>query len=161
MQVATKALMNTQMVEGTPVKDHVLKMMSHLKIEILGAELDGETQIDIILLSLPKSFEQFRLNDNMNKRQYSLAELLIELQEAEELFRQSVQVNVDEKGSSSKPKGNKKKKKAQTQQAVKPVGVQRGVKKPKGKCYRCKQSGHWKQDCHFLRRQTILVCLFL
>ncbi|XP_063946437.1 uncharacterized protein LOC135151614, partial [Daucus carota subsp. sativus] len=139
-QVAMKALMNTQMAEGTPVRDHVLKMMSHLnEIEILGAELDGETQIDIILMSLPKSFEQFRLNYNMNKRQYSLAELLTELQAAEGLFRQSVQVNVAEKGSSSKPKGNKKKKKAQTQKAVKAVGVQGGVKKPKGKCYRCKQ----------------------
>ncbi|KAL8133453.1 hypothetical protein AgCh_008783 [Apium graveolens] len=147
-QVAMKALMNTQMAEGTPVRDHVLKMMSRLnEIEILGAELDGETQIDIILMSLSKSFEQFRLNYNMNKRQYSLAELLTELQAAEGLFRQSVQVNVAEKGSSSKPKGIKKKKKAQTQKAVKAVGVQGGMKKPKGKCFRCKQSGHWKQDC--------------
>ena len=147
-QVAMKALMNTQMAEGTPVRDHVLKMMSHLnEIEILGAELDGETQIDIVLMSLPKSFEQFCSNYKMNKRQYSLAELLTELQAAEGLFRQSVQVNVAEKGSSSKPKGNKKKKKAQTQKAVKAVGVQGGVKKSKGKCYRCKQSGHWKKDC--------------
>ena len=51
-----------------------------------------------------------------------------------------------EKGSSSKPKGNKKKKKAQTQKA-KAVGVQGAIKKPKGKCFRCKQSGHWKKDC--------------
>ncbi|KAL8116714.1 hypothetical protein AgCh_023023 [Apium graveolens] len=110
-QVAMKALMNTQMAEGTPVRDH------------------------------------FRLNYNMNKRQYSLAELLTKLQAAEGLFRQSVQVNVAEKGSSSKPKCIKKKKKAQIQKAVKAVGVQGGVKKPKGKCFRCKQSGHWKQDC--------------
>ncbi|KAL8093572.1 hypothetical protein AgCh_035452 [Apium graveolens] len=153
--VAMKALMNTQMAEGTPVKDHVLKMMSHLnEIEILGAELDGETQIDIILMSLSKSFEQFRLNYNMNKRQYSLAELLTELQAAEGLFRQSVQVNVADKGSFSKPKGIKKKKKAQTQKAVKAVGVQGGVKKPKGKCFRCKQSGHWKHDCPLPKKTT-------
>ncbi|XP_063949946.1 uncharacterized protein LOC135152779 [Daucus carota subsp. sativus] len=79
-QVAMKALMNTQMAEGTP--------------------------IDIILMSLSKSFEQFLLNYNMKQRQYSLAELLTELQAAERLFRQSVQVNVAEKGSSSKPKDN-------------------------------------------------------
>ena len=93
-----------------------------------------------ILMSLPQSFEQFRLNYNMNKRLYSLAELLTELQAAEGLFQQSAQVNVAEKGPSSKPKG-KKKKKAQTQKAskvVKEVGVQGGVKKPKGKCFRCK-----------------------
>ena len=53
-QVAMKALMNTQMAEGTPVRDHVLRMMSHLnEMEILGADIDGETQIDIILMSLP------------------------------------------------------------------------------------------------------------
>ncbi|KAL8118978.1 hypothetical protein AgCh_016463 [Apium graveolens] len=57
-KVAMKALMDTQMTKGTPVRDHVLKMMSHLnEIEILGAELDGETQIDIVLMSLPKSFK--------------------------------------------------------------------------------------------------------
>lgn len=149
-QVAMKALMNTQMVEGTPVRDHVLRMMSHLnEMEILGADIDGETQIDIILMSLPKSFEQFRLNYTMNKRMYSLAELLTELQAAEGIFKQNVQVNVAEKASSSKPKG-KKKKKTRTQKAGKianAVGVQGGVKKPKGKCFRCKQSGHWKQDC--------------
>ncbi|KAL8097983.1 hypothetical protein AgCh_030929 [Apium graveolens] len=59
-QVAMKALMYTQMAEGKPIRDHVLKMMSHLnEIEILGAELDGKTQIDIILMSLSKSFDSF------------------------------------------------------------------------------------------------------
>ncbi|XP_063946004.1 uncharacterized protein LOC135151474 [Daucus carota subsp. sativus] len=68
-QVAMMALMNTQMAEGTPIRDRVLKMMSHLnEIEILGAELDEKTQIDIILMSLSKSFGQFRLNYNMNKK---------------------------------------------------------------------------------------------
>jgi hypothetical protein len=87
-QVAMKSLMNTQMAEGTPVRDHVLKMMSHLnEMEILGADIDAETQVDIILMSLPRSFEQFRLNYNMNKRVYSLAELLTELQAAEGLFQ--------------------------------------------------------------------------
>ena len=76
-QVAMKALMNAQMDEGTPVRDHVLLMMSHLnEMEVLGADIDAKTQIDIILMSLPKSFEQFHLNYNMNKRLYSLAELL-------------------------------------------------------------------------------------
>ena len=48
--VVMRNLMNTTMVEGTSVRDHVLKMMSLLnELEILGAEIDGETQVDIIL----------------------------------------------------------------------------------------------------------------
>ena len=83
-QVAMRALLNTKMVEGNPVQDHVLKMIAHLnELEILGAEIDGETQVDIVLMSLPESFKTFRLNYTMGKRLYSLAELLKELQTAE------------------------------------------------------------------------------
>ena len=49
-QVVMRELMNTNMAEGTPVWDHVLKMMSHLNdLEILGAKIDGKTQVDIVL----------------------------------------------------------------------------------------------------------------
>ena len=43
-QVAMKAFFNTKMAEGTPVQDHVP-----------GAEIDGESQVDIVLMSLPDS----------------------------------------------------------------------------------------------------------
>ena len=62
-QVAMKALLNTKMAEGTPVRDHVLKMIAHLnELEILGAEIDGESQVNIMLMSLPESFKNFFLN---------------------------------------------------------------------------------------------------
>jgi hypothetical protein len=55
-------------------------MMSHLiEIETLGADVDGETQINVILISLPKGFEQFCLNYDMYKRLYSHTKLLTEL----------------------------------------------------------------------------------
>ena len=63
-----RALLNTKMAEGTPVWDHVLKMISHLnKLEILGAEIDGESQVDIVLMSLPESYKNFHLNYSMTK----------------------------------------------------------------------------------------------
>ncbi|XP_074590628.1 uncharacterized protein LOC141846487 [Curcuma longa] len=121
-QEAMRNLMTTTMKEGTPVREHILKSMAHLnEIEVLGGEIDGETQVDIILQTLPKSFEQFRLNYNMNKRLYSLAKLLTELQAAEELFRQSFQVHIAEKVSTSKSKGKKKKK---------PAGLAKTVNEP-------------------------------
>ena len=35
-------------------------MIAHLnELEILGAEIDGETQVDIVLILLPESFNNF------------------------------------------------------------------------------------------------------
>ena len=79
-QVSMRALLNTKMAEGIPVRDHVLKMIAHLnELEILGAEIDGESQVDIMLMSIPESFKNFRLNYSMSKGSYSLVELLKEL----------------------------------------------------------------------------------
>ena len=48
--VVMKDLLNIPMVEGTPMKDHVLKIVSLLnELEILGSNINGETQVDIIL----------------------------------------------------------------------------------------------------------------
>ena len=77
MQIAMKALLSTKMTEGTLVRDHVLKMMSHLnELEILGAEIDGESQVDIVLMSLLESFKNFYLNYSISKGSFSLVELL-------------------------------------------------------------------------------------
>ncbi|EXC08067.1 hypothetical protein L484_001473 [Morus notabilis] len=49
----------------------------------MGAEIDGETQVDMILETLPEMFDNFKLNYSMNKLNYSLPELIKELQTAE------------------------------------------------------------------------------
>ncbi|XP_075108887.1 uncharacterized protein LOC142180722 [Nicotiana tabacum] len=108
-QTTMKALLNTKMAEGSSV---------------LGTVIDKESQVEMVLQTLPDSFQQFRLNYNMNKMDLSLAKLLNELQAS---------------------KGSKKKKKAQ--KVLAPGGATAGVKKPKGKCYHCKQSGHHKRQC--------------
>ena len=59
-----RALLNTKMAEGIPVRDQVLKIIAHLnELEILGAEIDGESQVDIVLMSLPESYKNFHLNE--------------------------------------------------------------------------------------------------
>ena len=41
---------NTKMAEGTLVMEHCLRMISHLNtLEVLGADIDGESQADLIL----------------------------------------------------------------------------------------------------------------
>ena len=46
-------------------------MISYLNtLEVLGADIDGESQADI-LQSLPESFKEFKLNYNTNKNIYT------------------------------------------------------------------------------------------
>ena len=49
-QEIMRQIYNTKMAEGTSVKEHYLRMISHLSIlEVLGADIDGESQADMIL----------------------------------------------------------------------------------------------------------------
>ncbi|KAH0712268.1 hypothetical protein KY289_008227 [Solanum tuberosum] len=87
-QTPIKALLTTKMAEGSSVREHVVKLMNYLnELEILGAEIDKESQVEMILQTLPDSFQQFRLNYNMNKMDISLAKLLNELQAAETIIK--------------------------------------------------------------------------
>ena len=80
------------------------------ELEILGAEIDRETQVDIVLMSLPESFKTFRLNYIMIKRSYTLAELLNKLKVAEGINGQKRTMQVVEKGSTFSSAKKKKKK---------------------------------------------------
>ena len=49
-QETMRQIYNTKMVECTSVKEHCLRMISHLNtLEVLGADIDGESQADLIL----------------------------------------------------------------------------------------------------------------
>ena len=118
-------------------------MISHLnELEILGAEIDCESQVDIVLMSLPESYKNFRLNYSMSKGSYSLAELLKELQATEKILSHAKSVQVAKKGSSSSAKKNKKKKKAPKLGGVSKQKFKKGEAKPKNKCFTCSQAGH-------------------
>ncbi|KAH0644790.1 hypothetical protein KY284_032674 [Solanum tuberosum] len=76
------------MVEGSPVKDHLLNMMNYLnELEILGASIDKESQGKMILQTLPDSFQQFLLNYNMTMMDFSLAKLFNELTTVESIIK--------------------------------------------------------------------------
>ncbi|XP_019264439.1 PREDICTED: uncharacterized protein LOC109242064 [Nicotiana attenuata] len=56
-QTAMKALLNTKMAEGSSVRDYVLKMMSLLnELEVLGAVIDKESQVEMVLQTLARQF---------------------------------------------------------------------------------------------------------
>ena len=147
-QAAVRAIMNTRMTGGS-VRDHCLKMMSHLnQAEVLGMKMEQRSQIDFIFESLPDRFTQFKVNYNMNKMDLTPTELMHELESAERAFGKSGGVHMTE-GSTFKPKGKPKggKKNKNKQKGQVPVTKTTAMKKPKGKCFKCGQKGHWKQNC--------------
>ena len=110
----------------------------------MGADIDGEFQADMILQSRPESFKEFRLNYNMNKKIYTLSELMNELVAAEGILDTSnVDANMIE-ASTSQPKSKDKGKKKQIALGV----ANKGKKKDyaKGKCLHCGEKGHWKRN---------------
>ena len=57
---AVKAIMNSRMKLGTPVRDHLLRIMAHFNdAEIHGSSIDQQTQVGMILETLPDSFIPF------------------------------------------------------------------------------------------------------
>ena len=138
-------------------------MISFLnELQTLGANIDAQTQVDMILNSLPQSFAQFKLNYNMNQMNFSMSELMSSLQAAEWVIKSGGNVLNVEKCSStslSAPKGKKEKKK--TGAGGPSVGPVPKITKSKengngkgmvggcgrGKCFYCGEKGHWKRNC--------------
>ena len=53
---------NTKMIDGTSLREHCLRMISNLNtLEVLGADINVKSQVDMILQSLPESFKEFKL----------------------------------------------------------------------------------------------------
>ncbi|KAL0445612.1 UNVERIFIED_CONTAM: hypothetical protein Slati_1689100 [Sesamum latifolium] len=74
---ATKALFRTKMAEGSSVQSQRVKMLSLVeKLEDLKAGLENDTAIDVILQSLPPSYNPFIVNYNMNRLEKSIHELI-------------------------------------------------------------------------------------
>src|SRR5713101_8251365 len=120
-QETMRQIYNTKMAKGSSVREHCLTMISNLNtLEVLGADIDGESQVYMILQSLPESFKEFKLNYNMNKKIYTLSELMNELVTAKGILgTSSVDANMAEASTSQpklKDKGKKKKKKDFTKQ---------------------------------------------
>ena len=51
-QETMRQIYNTKVAKGTSVREHCFRMISNLNtLEVLGADIDGESQVDMILQS--------------------------------------------------------------------------------------------------------------
>ena len=96
-------LMNTHMTRGS-VREHCLKMMRHISTtEVMGAKLEQEMKVDMILESPPYSSSQFKMNDIMNKLKLTHVDLMHIFESAKRsLVKQRSAHHVE---NSSKPRG--------------------------------------------------------
>ena len=70
---ATKVFFGTKMAEGSSIQSHGVKML--FLVEKLENLKVGLTMIDVILQSLPPSYNPFIINYNMNGLENSINEL--------------------------------------------------------------------------------------
>ncbi|KAD6796610.1 hypothetical protein E3N88_07506 [Mikania micrantha] len=79
-----KQLIGCKMQEGSSVSAHVLTMKGYIdQLSKLGNPLSNEMAADFILNSLPKSYDQFVMNFNMNAWEKTVPELYGMLKTAE------------------------------------------------------------------------------
>ncbi|GMN20244.1 hypothetical protein TIFTF001_048716 [Ficus carica] len=111
---AIKGLINCRQKVGTPIKEHMMKVMAYLsEAQTNGAEIDSATQLVMVFQTLSKDFDLFQASYNLNRKEMSLTELMKELQAFENIFKGSgskAEVNMAEP-SSHAPNPKRKKEK--------------------------------------------------
>ncbi|KAL0308171.1 UNVERIFIED_CONTAM: hypothetical protein Scaly_2958200 [Sesamum calycinum] len=106
--VATKEFFSAKMIEGSSVQEHGVKMLSLVeKLEDLKAGLENDTYIDVILQSLPPSYDPFIVNFNMDGLEKSINELINMLVQYKAMIKKSAPSVLIGNASISKAKGKR------------------------------------------------------
>ncbi|KAL0336696.1 UNVERIFIED_CONTAM: hypothetical protein Sradi_4881500 [Sesamum radiatum] len=104
----TKAFFRTKMAEGSFVQSHGVKMLFLVeKLEDLKVALDNDTYIDVILQSLPPSYDPFVVNYNMNGLEKSIHKLINMLVQYEATIYKSAPIVLVGEALTSKAKGKR------------------------------------------------------
>ncbi|KAL0455308.1 UNVERIFIED_CONTAM: hypothetical protein Slati_0870000 [Sesamum latifolium] len=165
---AIKAFFGTKMAEGSSVQSHGVKILSLMeKLEDLKAGLNNDTYIDVILQSLPSSYDPFIVNYNMNGLEKSIHELINMLVQYEATTHKSEPAVLVGEASTPKRKarvpdaGRGRRKGTAVTATASTGGAPPAAPKGKGKgkvrgsqqsrandvCIHCHGKGHWKREC--------------
>ncbi|KAI3751915.1 hypothetical protein L2E82_23009 [Cichorium intybus] len=156
-----KAFLNGKHKDGESVCTHVQRMQGYVdRLRKLGMHVHEELAVDIVLNSLPSSYDQFTLAYHLNNSQTSLAELHHMLQTAENgLMGKSVpsvtqSVLAIGSGKGKKRKGHPKKNWREKVQVgsssngprAKSFGIPYVMNPKDADYFYCNEKGHWKRS---------------
>jgi hypothetical protein len=143
----TKAVMDCKMAEGSSVGEHVVKMIGYAeRLKTLDFPIPPGHMMDMMLSSLPPSYDGFVMNYNMSGMEKTPEEVFAMLKTAEGGLRKNrKQVLLVNKTVSFKKNGMSKKGKGAGK-----TGSQSNSKsgaKIETECFYCEGTGHWKRNC--------------
>jgi gag-polypeptide of LTR copia-type/Zinc knuckle len=147
--------MNSKMKSGTPVKDHMLKLMGYFaEAQENGANLEPKIRSEMVFSSLSKEFTGFKAAYNLGDKELDLTSLMKQLMSYEMMMNGGKQVVGEAHlavASSSGSKRSKKKKQAKGSKMAstsKPTfKARRKRDSSKVRCFFCEKKGHYKRDC--------------
>jgi hypothetical protein len=140
----SKAMLYCKMEEGTSVSQHILKLAGYWqRLEALGFAIPATLGTDLVLSSLPLSYNGFIMNYDMNGMDKSVNELFNMLRTAEiGILKNANHVMMVNKMTSFKKKGKAKKKgKSKGTGETEEVGKPKGGATSETECFFCMQKG--------------------
>src|SRR3954466_9352285 len=135
------------MAEGSSISEHVIKLVGYVqRLNALGFAIPTTLGTDILLASLPPSYNGFIMNYNMNGLGKSTDELFAMLKTAEASMQNDpshVLAVMNTTSFKKKGKGKNAKSGGKTKAQVK---TKSGPTKD-SECHYCKNKWHWKRNC--------------
>jgi hypothetical protein len=145
----SKVLFACKLAEGSLVSPHVIKMMGYIRtLAKLGCELKDDLATDLILQSLPASYESFIMNIHMNGMEKTVAELYGMLKTAEDSIKKNpnhvmmIQKEKKKRKRWMHPKSKGKLKVFNAPSSSKPKTKGKSGPSPDEECFHCHRKGH-------------------
>jgi hypothetical protein len=149
-----KALFACKLAEGSLVIPHVIKMMGYNETLLkLGCEIKVDLATDVILQSLPVSYESFNMNFHMNGMEKTMAKLHEMLKIAEDSIKKNsnhvimIQKEKKKRKCWTPPKGKGKEKVSDEPSSSKPKTKGKSSPSLDEECFHYHKKGHWFRNC--------------